>query len=161
MTKTYVYYGREPFTGCIEGFKVLTVNINRRARVISAPVETGQQSFDNKVLDPREVVIKGVCATHPSAFHDGDSASAIKKLQAMWQDRKFRFYSITTPDRAMKNLILKDFLTSNSKETIDWTECTLVFIEALLIQSNHSKTPANNENGPMSDGGVVVGSWEK
>lgn len=161
MAKTYVYYGREPFTERIEGFKALTVNINRKARVISAPVETGQQSFDNKVLDPRDVVVKGVCAADKSAFHDRDSGSAIKKLLAMWRDRKFRFYSITTPDRAMKNLILKEFSTSNSKESLDWTECTLVFVEALLIQSNRSKTPSNRENGPMSDGGVIVGAEAK
>lgn len=160
MKKSYIYIDNN-YNTAIQDCKVFEVVVKNPSRVISAPIETGQRTFDNKVLDPREITVTGMCANNPCAFSGGAAVvggEAKNVFKAMWKNRKFNFYSLTSPEAAYKNLILKDYTTKSSADRIDWTEYTLVFVEALLIQSRSEKKPANPEHGGSNNKGVVSGS---
>lgn len=152
----YVYADNSykvPITGLYE----TDIKVEHPSKIINTPIETGVMSIDNKVIDPVKITVTGSCAVMSQVKADGAPTNTLSILKYMWKNKNFNFYSISTFREAYKNLILKDLITVNSTDAIDLTKCTLVFVEALLIQSDKSKTPANKENSSMNDNGVLTG----
>ena len=89
MGKAAVYMDNE-FGGELTGLKSMRVQIMPSARIIGAPVETGVTSFDNKVIDPTKVIVRGIVT-----MDDGGSASAISGIKTMMANRDFMFYSVS------------------------------------------------------------------
>lgn len=152
MNNVYVYRENDNTYGQLEGLKVFEVVVKKPSRVISAPVETGVMSFDNKVIDPVEITVTGEIHL---VENEADSRDALDNLNAMQKSRKFAFYCVTTKEEAHKNLILENLITKNSTNRIDVVSCTINFKEALLIQSSSSKTPENDDYSNQSNNGVL------
>jgi hypothetical protein len=141
-------YSDNNFGSEIIGFKTMRVSIQKNARVIAAPVETGHTSFDNKVRDPTVVKVIG-----DIVIGDGTS-SAISKLEEMFAERGFKFYSATDGVNYANNLILKDFPPLRDVGKYDIISVELGFVEAMLIQGQEDKTE-NEENSNTRDNGTV------
>ena len=126
--------GQEPITG----FSIDAINVKRDSDVIAAPVESGQQSFDNKVIKPMEIVVNG-------SIYREDATGALSSILEMYASRKFKFYSVQDGDDLYPNLILKSCPLTRNTEKIDLNMVELVFVEAMLIQEQRY-TPANPED---------------
>lgn len=125
----------------IKGFKCMKVSPVRQSQVIKAPVETGQKSFDNKVIEPLEVRVTGFVDKH-----DSENPDTVAKLNAMLANRKFEFYSVLTENDMYQNLILQSCPSTIDSGTPDLISYELVFVEAMLIQNRNNRTPANKQN---------------
>lgn len=134
----------------IPGFSPDKVKVDRQSDMISAPIETGQRSFDNKVRKPLVITVTGTIPRYEDTY-------AKSRLLHMWENREFEFYAVTTKDGAYINLCLKDMTTENTTEKYDLQECTLVFMEAMLIQSYSSSSVSDSENSPSHNGGIKAG----
>lgn len=134
----------------IKGFSVTNISVRRKASVISAPIENGQESFDNKVIQPLEIVVTGAISAE-----DDDGAEST--LAEMYASREFKFYSVMEEDVLHMNLILKEMPYDRGAKAPDLRIYNLLFVEAMLIQEN-TYTPANPQNRDTVKSGQIV-SW--
>lgn len=84
-------YSDNNFGSKIDIFKSTKVKVEKRSRVIKAPVENGQQSFDNKVIDPIIIRVTGVIDCT-----DPNSDNALDVIDKMFFSRDFEFYSVSS-----------------------------------------------------------------
>lgn len=148
---TYVYSDND-FSIPINGFEVTKFSIVRTSNVIGAPVESGQKSFDNKVVNPVEIKITGVVETENFGGDDDHADFAVSKLNEMQASRKFKFYSVETDCDCYKNLILKDCPFVVNQNEPGWMVYELTFVEAMLVQAV-SYTPSRKENASTKKNG--------
>ena len=144
-------YSDNNFTVPINGLNCMKFSINRTSNVIGAPVESGQKSFDNKVRNPVEVKVTGIVELANDI--DGYADFAISKINEMYANREFKFYSVQTEYDSFKNLILKDCPYTIDQNQPDFMVYELTFVEAMLVQ-NVSYTPANRQNTNTNAGGA-------
>jgi len=131
----------------IEGFNVMRIRVNRTTKVISAPIESGQESFDNKVIQPLEVVVSGTVLV-------SDETGAESTIAEMLASREFKFYAIREEDRIYQKMILKACPYDRGSENPDFKMYELTFVEAMLIQDN-KYTPARPEDRDTVKSGRV------
>lgn len=143
-------YSDNNFGSKIDIFKSTKVKVEKRSRVIKAPVENGLQSFDNKVIDPIVIRVTGVIDCT-----DPNSDNALNVIDKMFFNRDFEFYSVSSKDGSYDNLILQDAPRDEDSDRPDWAVFELVFVEAMLIQGGGIKS-ANGENGAVSNGGFIA-----
>lgn len=134
-------YSDNNWSSVVEGFNVMSVSGTRNARVIGAPVETGQVAFDNKVIDPLRVTVRGIIET--DSFN---TQMALMTLEEMIENRKFSFYSVCDGENFYNNLILQEFPAIRDVKQVDFLQITLTFVEAMLVQSQAEATSSNSEN---------------
>lgn len=135
------------------GFSVDSVRCMQKARVIGAPIETGQVSFDQKVIDPYDLVVKGTIVMAEEA-----SDNAIEELDKMIANRDYEFYSVTDGASGYDNLTLVRFPNLREAEKFDWYQIELVFTHMMLVQKDSllSKS-ANAENSDFRNIGYSGG----
>lgn len=129
------------WSNAIKGFNVMSVSGTRNARVIGAPVETGQVAFDNKVIDPLRVTVRGIIETDSL-----NTQMALLELNEMIENRKFSFYSVCDGENFYNNLILQEFPAIRDVKQVDFIQITLTFVEAMLVQSQAEASSSNSEN---------------
>lgn len=132
----------------LENFKVMTIEYGGNARTIKAPIETGQQSLDNKVNDPSTVNVTGYVEVS-----DKETQEAIIKMKNCVE---FKFLTVIDEDKSVYPLIMESFRKRRDPKTVDLYEYTLVYSEAMLIQSGKgSGKPANPQHsGAVSSGRI-------
>ena len=148
----FVYSDNE-FGVPVLGFKVDSVQAVKKARVIAAPVETGEMTFDNKVIDPYDLVVKGTIVI------DGDHKQAISDIDRMINNRDFSFYSVYDGAQGYKDLCLTKYPSLRDAAKYDWISCELVFSHVMLVQKDSMLSKSSNpENGNFRDIGYSGGS---
>lgn len=135
----------------VTGFLVDSVKCIRKAKVIGAPIETGQTSFDNKVVEPYDVVVKGTITI------DGSHRATIKILDDMIATRDFEFFSVTDGHNGYGDLSLVQFPHERNFEKYDLVQCELVFSHMMMIQRDGGGSPRNEDNTDMRDPGYTGG----
>ena len=135
------------------GFAVDSVRCIQKARVIGAPIETGQVSFDNKVIDPYDLVVRGTIV-----MAEEESDNAIEELDKMIANRDYEFYSVSDGASGYDNLTLVKFPNLREAEKFDWYQIELVFTHVMLVQKDSllSKS-ANSENSDFRNIGYSGG----
>lgn len=132
----------------VEGFSVDSVICIDKARVIGAPVETGAISFDNKVIDPYEVIVKGHIVDAgvfgDNSFHD--SVDAKNTIYEMFLTREFKFFSVSDNADEYIDLIMTNVKQEKSSSHPDWRAYEIRYVQAMKIQANNSASPKNPEN---------------
>lgn len=141
-------FGRE-----VTGFLVDSVKCIRKAKVIGAPIETGQTSFDNKVVEPYDVVVKGTITI------DGSHRATIKILDDMIATRDFEFFSVTDGHNGYSDLALVQFPHERNFEKYDLIQCELVFTHMMMIQKDSGGSPSNSDNSDSRDSGYDGGRY--
>lgn len=129
----------------IRGLHCMKVVVNRHSNVIGAPIETGQTSFDNKVILPMEVTVTAIICLNEDDDFSGYSGEAMTAVNEMIASREFKFYSVIDGDDVYDNLILKECPATRSSSEPDFLEYELKFVEAMLIQDN-TYSPANPQD---------------
>lgn len=135
----------------VTGFLVDSVKCIRKAKVIGAPIETGQTSFDNKVIEPYDVVVKGTITI------DGSHRATVKILDDMIATRDFEFFSVTDGHNGYSDLSLVQFPHERNFEKYDLIQCELVFSHMMMIQRDGGGSPRNEDNADMRDPGYTGG----
>ena len=115
----------------IGGFHCTKIQVRKYANAIKAPVETGQMSFDNKVIMPNEILLTG----YVDAVSSMDAMKAHQILAEMIASRKFKFYTITTDNETYKYLMLIDCPKTTDRELPDLALYELTFVEVRLVQN--------------------------
>lgn len=135
------------------GFSVDSVRCMQKARVIGAPIETGQVSFDQKVIDPYDLVVKGTIVMAEEKSHE-----ALEELDKMIANRDYEFYSVSDGASGYDNLTLVKFPNLREAEKFDWYQIELVFTHMMLVQKDSllSKS-ANTENSDFRNIGYSGG----
>ena len=133
----------------VDGFHCTKIKVRKYANAIKAPVETGQMSFDNKVIMPNEIRLTGYVDAVSSSV---DAMKTEQILAEMIASRKFKFYSITTDNETYKNLMLIDCPKTIDRDLPDLALYELTFVEVLLVQ-NKSYTPANPSDKNTTESG--------
>ena len=137
----------------VKGFDLFSVKIHYGSDVIEAPVETGTESFDNKVIKPTKVHVVGKITIGKDGWQD-----AVRAIETMMANRNYEFYSVCDGCDYAKNLILKNCPIERNPEKFDFINVELEFVEALLIQKdNGERIPRNSENTNSRDNGYVNG----
>lgn len=126
----------------LKGLKSMKVQIVKSARVIGAPVESGQTSFDNKVLDPTKVIVTGVIVID----REGKFRETLKTLNSMWASRAWKFYFASDGFNSQGNLILQTFPTTRDVEKFDWISVELTFVERMLVQKDNKTASSEDTN---------------
>lgn len=139
------------------GFNIFSVERRRISRVIGAPIETGQMSFDNKVIDPFKVIVIGKIVGY-----DQDAVTAKTWIEEMYQNREFEFYSVSDGENTYSDLILESVIEKKHVEAVDFLEVELTYTQAMLIQSTelNGKNPStsNDENSDFRSTGYQKGA---
>lgn len=143
-------YANEGFGAEVTGLKVTNVKFIPSARIISAPVESGQESFDNKVIDPAKIVVTG------SVMMGTEGASAaISTIKQMLANRKFEFYSVSNGEDCYDKLILESCPSTRDSEKYDLIVYELTFKQALVIQGSGG---ASGDNSNFQNNGYSSGN---
>lgn len=137
----------------LSGLNSLTIQANKRARVIAAPVETGHMSFDNKVIDPLQVIVKGIIVIDPESF---ETKNTIDTLNKMLESREFKFYAAYDGTEYYPHLILQEFPRIRDVNQIDFLQVNLTFVQAMLVQKQAEPTAANSENSNFRNTGTAT-----
>lgn len=135
------------------GFLVDSVKQIPKARVIGAPIETGQTSFDNKVVEPYDLVVKGTIVI------DGTHKPTVHILEYMINNREFEFYSVTDGHNGYSDLALVQFPHERNFEKYDLIQCELVFTHMMMIQRDSGGSPSNSDNSDSRDSGYDGGRY--
>jgi len=136
----------------IEGFYVFDVDADAPSRVIGAPIESGQISFDNKVRDPLEITVKGTIVLNGKYEY----TDILNKLNKMIDQRGFSFYKVCDGADIYDHLVLKTKKLNRNVDKYDFANITLQYVEAMLVQ-NYEKTPANSDNTDTRNSGNIDG----
>lgn len=151
--KSYVYADNN-FSDKIMGFHVESVKKVPKARVIGAPIETGQVSFDNKVIDPYDLIVKGTIVKGEQY----SSKWTVEKLENMLENKDFEFYSVKDGENGYSYLTLVQFPHERNVEKYDWIQCELVFSHVMLVQTDGlGKKSSNSENSDFRNLGYSGG----
>lgn len=133
------------------GLKSMKIQILPSSRIISAPVENGVSSLDNKVIDPTKVIVRGIVT-----MDSEDSQRAISGIREMMANRDFVFYSVTNGQDCANDLVLESAPSTRDADRYDFIEYELVFKQARLVQGSATSAGENSDfqnNGYSS--GVV------
>jgi hypothetical protein len=139
----------------VEGIYIDSVKQVMRARVLSAPVETGARSFDNKVLDPYEVIVTATIVIDD----DQKYKKTMQTLREMMANRSFSFYSVTDGVNFYENLIMTECPIEREASKFDFITVEIKFTQAMLVQKNSTKSE-NPENSDTRKLGYCEGTQQ-
>lgn len=148
MYSDAVLYAKEGFSEEIRGFKIIDILPNLTSRVIAAPVESGEQSFDNKVIDPYTIKVLGAIVNEGAVAADVEQAE--DKIIQMFYNRKYKFYSLSSRSICFDNLILQNAPWSQKSEKPDNDVFELVFVQAMIVQGKGDPSDGENSNTAAS-----------
>lgn len=133
----------------LTGVKVVSIDVKNNARVLKAPLETGFTSLDDKVIDPKTVIVTAYVDKLKENF-----TPTMTYLKEMHANRKAKFCKVTNDGIVIDNLILETFTHQNDAEKPDLLRIELTYSEAMLIQEK-SKTPSSPGYSATSSTGRV------
>lgn len=152
INDTCVYVDNK-FDKPLLGFSVESVRCMKKARVIGAPIETGQVSFDQKVIDPYDLVVRGTIVMAEEKSHE-----AIEELDKMIENRDYEFYSVSDGVSGYSDLTLVKFPNLREAEKFDWYQIELVFTQMMLVQKDSLLSKSSNaENSDFRNIGYSGG----
>ena len=125
---------------------IFEVSVHPTSRVIGAPIETGEVAIDNKVIDPKKIVV--TC----TVVNDRDAGRKLSAIDAMFANREYKFYSICDGAKTHRRMVLQNQPYKRTAEKVDFYNFELTFIEAMIVQGT-SKESANKENSDTRHGG--------
>lgn len=156
INKVAVYTDNK-WNGELSKFYPFRADVIRKTRMMMAPIETGTNSIDNKVLDP--IVIKIVGKVGRIGEASGllyDTDETYRYISSMVDNKKSPLYSVATTDGFYNNLSMSGARLIGEAKELDQTEVELEFTEILLVQGESSKK-RDKGNNSRSRSGYIAG----
>ena len=142
MTCIYDHSNKE-----IPYFKSMTVNVEYPARLLKAPVETGQLFFDDKETDPMRVSVTGYCEL--------DTIGAVMTpLHYMYSNRQLKLCKVMDDNIVLENLYLENVKHVHDTQNPDLYKIDLVYSEVLMVQESNQKKQSVSYQNSTSTGRV-------
>lgn len=132
--------------GILTGFFVTSAEAEDSASLIQSPLETGQQSFDNKVVEPRVVRVVGYASTAED--------DAFTNFDMMLSSKEFKFFQVMIKGVLIKNLALEKVKKTEESESPDLSKVELMYREVMLVQTASSKPKDPAHSATSSTGRV-------
>lgn len=133
----------------LAGFKITRIEPSPTARMAGAPVETGFQTNDTKIIDPMTISVTGLVKS--SGYKH-----IYKELKEMFNNRRFEFYSVISKVDYYTNLCLLEIPHKEDAERYDVIEMTLKFQKVMM--DKEQKTAADASNSDTASVGLVAGA---
>ena len=122
-----------------EDLGYLECTVERPARLIGSPIETGEMRYDHKVVDPRQITITCIVDT-------GNVKKTEKKIREMLADKSTNFYVVSAKSGLYHDLALVNASEPETVEMLDAVKYTLKFQE-VLVQSQAKQTKNADSQG--------------
>lgn len=141
MAKAAVYFGNN-FEEDREllGLHSMKIQIMPSSRIIGAPVESGEVSFDNKVNDPTKVVVTGNVVIGGEGWE-----SAVSCIDYMMNNRDYDFYSVCDGANLINFLMLESAPSSREKDEYDFIKYELTFKQMRIVQTTNEGSGENSD----------------
>lgn len=136
----------------LKGFNVERVVNTLSAKVMGAPLENGQISFDNKVTQPYEVVVYGTIVIDDNWQYE----DTLEKIDEMLTNKDFKFYSVTDGASFYENLTLVECPIERDVSRYDWISVQMKFSHVMLVQGGERKA-FNSDNSKTVNTGYGNG----
>lgn len=123
----------------IEDISLTDIESKMPTRLISSPIEDGSTRFDNKVIDPELVYVKGFITS-------SNSDKVVSKLHEMKNSRDMKFCSVFSKFDVYENLSVEDFSISDSADMFDVSKVTIRLKQVLITKSGSGSTYCGSKN---------------
>lgn len=120
---------------------LFSIEDNMSSKIIGAPVETGVTVFDNKVIMPREVSLRGIITLGHNGFESDASGwtpeRCLEDLKKAFADRSYSTYSVVTKTETINNLIVESLQYSHTSEKFDAVDVSISLKELLVAKQSY------------------------
>lgn len=123
-----------------EAINIMDITVERSAKAIMSPIETGSMVFDNKVIMPLHVTVR-------MTVDEKWWSKVWDKLVAMYNNRTYKFYSVYTRGELIEDLMLVKLPRRETSEMFDTVEFNLEFIQVIYASEKKRKvtSPQNQK----------------
>lgn len=141
---------------------IFSIRDNLSSKMISAPVESGREFFDNKVIMPREISIEGILPLgNNGERNEGDANKIVQDIKKMFRDHSYKTYTIVTKTDVVENMMCSGLEFLNSKDMFDAVNISISFKELIIANEairesigSKKSTPANRDNNGTAQSGM-------
>jgi hypothetical protein len=142
---------------------LFSIEDNMSSKIIGAPVETGVTVFDNKVIMPREVSLRGIITLGHNGFENDVSGwtpeRCLEDLKKAFADRSYSTYSVVTKTETINNLIVESLQYSHTSEKFDAVDVSISLKELLVAKQSYRQVervekPRNIDNRDTISSGM-------
>lgn len=120
---------------------LFSIDDNMTSKIIGAPVETGVTVFDNKVIMPREVSLRGIITLGHNGFENDASGwtpeRCLEDLKKAFADRSYSTYSVVTKTETINNLIVENLQYTHTSEKFDAVDVSISLKELLVAKQSY------------------------
>lgn len=139
---------------------LFSIDDNRTAKIIGAPVETGVTIFDNKVIQPRVVSLRGLLPmAHNGEFDNWSPEKCLSDLKKAFENRTYETYTVVTKTETIPNLVVESLQYTHTSEKYDAVDVSITLKELLLVSQKYKKArpiekPASRDNSSTIASGL-------
>lgn len=139
---------------------LFSIDDNRTAKIIGSPVETGVTIFDNKVIQPRTVSLRGILPmAHNGDFENWTPEKCLSDLKEAFENRTYKTYTVITKTETIPNLVVESLQYTHTSEKFDAVDIAITLKELLLVNQKYKKAsqiekPSSRDNGSTVASGL-------
>ena len=139
---------------------LFTIDDSRSAKMISSPVETGKYVFDNKVIMPRVIDLRGIIPmAHNGDFENWTPQKCLDDLKKAFEDRSYNTYTVVTKTESIPNLVVDNLRYSYTSEKFDAVDVNITLKELITSKQSYRAVepidkPANRDNSNTTEAGI-------
>lgn len=122
-----------------EKFSISNITVKRAANAIRSPVETGYQTFDNKVIMPIEVTMSAIVKAE-----NWQEVWGI--LQSIYDERSYNFYTVYTRGEILRDLMLTEITREETTDKFDAVDLTLHFVQVIYAREEGFPIKENTDD---------------
>lgn len=137
---------------------LFSIDDNRTSKIIGAPVETGVTIFDNKVIQPRVVSLRGLLPMAHNGFDNWSPEKCLSDLKEAFENRTYETYTVITKTETIPNLVVESLQYTHTSEKYDAVDVAITLKELLLVNQKYKKVrpiekPASRDNNMTKESG--------
>jgi hypothetical protein len=123
----------------IDGLYLTEIDSRMATRLISAPVEDGSVRFDNKVVEPEAVIVKGFITTK-------GADNIISTLHAMKNSRDMKFCKVFSKFDVYENLAVEEFSIQDTSDKYDVSTVTIRLKQIIVTKASGGSSYCGSKN---------------
>lgn len=138
---------------------LLSIDDNRTAKIIGSPVETGVTIFDNKVIQPRAVSLRGLLPmAHNGEFDNWSPEKCLSDLKNAFENRTYETYTVITKTESITNLVVETLQYTHTTDKYDAVDVNITLKELLITDQKYKQIksidkPASRDNKTSTESG--------
>lgn len=136
---------------------LFSIDDNRSAKIIGSPVETGVTIFDNKVIQPRTVSLRGLLPmAHNGDFENWTPEKCLSDLKKAFENRTYETYTVVTKTETITNLVVENLQYTNTSEKFDAVDVSVSLKELMLVTQKYKQVNPIEKPKSRDDGSTIA-----